>query len=80
MTNKAEMSMEMIVFAVIALIVLIVSAIIFVNFSTDKGTQIEGQTNKLTCEGNNGKCIATSDCTSETLNFFCGLDKVCCKS
>lgn len=77
--NKAELSMNMIVMAVIALIVLIVVSIIFVSFINDKSQTYDNHSKKLTCEGNGGICKPTNQCSGDTLEFFCGLDKVCCK-
>ena len=79
MNTKADLSMNTIVVAVLALLVLAIVALIFWNFMSEKGSQPSDIAGKLTCEGNSGICVPRGTCGGEVLNYFCKLNHVCCK-
>jgi len=77
--KKAEISIEVMIYAALALVLLaVLVAVLFVTTS-EKTEQISDISDKLTCVGQGGKCIPSEECTGEELDFFCGIDKICCK-
>ena len=73
MNRKAvELPLNMMVIAVIVLIALVVSIVIYTG-GTKKFTATVNS-----CEQNGGECISQNDCENSRLSYDCPKDRICC--